>query len=134
MHKNGSFSPHPWDGKITTIRLYRQTFAGKEMGFVDYLSKHPSGEPVPVSLDDEKFIIASVNQISTLLDFDHLMPRYSWSQIRNKFSQQILAHDVTYCTTIGQSMDNMISQEIARPKRIANAAETLSKLLLNIPF
>ena len=90
-------------------------------GFVDYLSRHPWGEPVPVLLDDKKFLIASVNQISTLLGFDHLMPRYSWPQIRNKFSQQVLAHDVTYCNTIGQSLDNMTSQEIEREKRIANA-------------
>ena len=94
------------------------------MGFVDYLSRHPSGEPVPVSLDDEKFVIASVNQINTLLGFDHSMPRYSWPQIRNKFSQQVLANDVTYCNTIGQSMDHMTSREIEREKRISNAAET----------
>ena len=50
------------------------------MGFVDYLSRHPSGEPVLVSLDDEKLVIASVNLISTLLGFDHLMPKNSWSQ------------------------------------------------------
>ena len=54
------------------------------MGFVDYLSRHPSGEPVSVSLDDEKFVIASVNQISTLLGFDHLMPRNSWPQKKIK--------------------------------------------------
>ena len=34
---------------------------GKDMGFVDYLSRHPPGEPVPVSLDAKKFVIASVN-------------------------------------------------------------------------
>ena len=42
---------------------------------------------------------------------------------RNKFSQHFLAHDVTYCNTIGQSTDHMTSQEIEREKRIANAAE-----------
>ena len=98
------------------------------MGFVDYISRHPSGEPVPVSLDDEKFVIASVNQISTLLGFDHLMPKNSWSQIRSKFSQHFLAHDVTSCNTIGQSTDHMTSQEIEREKRIANAAETIQAI------
>ena len=98
------------------------------MGFVDNISRHPSGEPVPVSLDDEKFVIASVNQISMLLGFDHLMPRNSWSQIRNKFSQHFLAHDITSCNTIGQSTDHMTSQEIEREKRIANAAETFQAI------
>ena len=98
------------------------------MGFVDYISRHPSGEPVPVSLDDKKFVITSVNQISTLLGFDHLMPRNSWSQIRNKFFQHFLAHDVTFCNKIGQSTDHMTRQELEPEKRIANAAETFQAI------
>ena len=77
---------------------------------------------------DEKFVIASVNQVSTLLGFDHLMPRNSSSQIRNKFSQHFLAHDVNSCNTIGQSTDHMTSQEIEREKRIANAAVTFQAI------
>ena len=99
------------------------------MGFVDYLSRHPSGKPVPVSLDDEKVVIASVNQTSTLLGFDHLMPRYSWPQIRNNFSQHFLSHDVMHWNTIGQSTDNMTCQEIEREKRIANAAENFQAIV-----
>ena len=99
------------------------------MGFVDYLSRHPSGEAVPVSLDKEKFVIASVNQISTLLGFDHLMPRNLWPQIRNNFSQQVLAHEVIHCNTIGQSIDHMTSQEIEREKRIVNAAEIFQAIV-----
>ena len=113
-----------WADKLLPFDFTVEHLPGKDMGFVDYISRHPSGEPVPVSLDDEKFVIASVNQISTLLGFDHLMPRNSRSQIRNKFSQIFLAHDVTSCNTIGQSTDHMTSQEIEREKRIANAAET----------
>ena len=99
------------------------------MGFVDYLSRHPSGEPAPVTLDDKKFVIASINQISTLLGFDHMMPRNSWWQIRDKFSQNYLAHDVTHCNTIGQSTDHMTCQEIEREKQIANAAETFQAIV-----
>ena len=105
-----------WADKLLPFDFTVEYLPGKDMGFVDYISRHPSGEPVPVSLDDEKFVIASVNQISTLLGFDHLMPRNSWSQIRNKFSQHFLAHDVTSCNTIGQSTDHMTSQEIEREK------------------
>ena len=75
-----------WADKLLPFDFTVEHLPGKDMGFVDYLSRHPSGESVPVSLDDEKFVIASVNQISTLLGFDHLMPRNSRSQIRNKFS------------------------------------------------
>ena len=96
------------------------------MGFVDYLSRHPSGEPVPVSYDDKK--IVSVNQISTLLGFEHLMPRYSRSQLGNKLWQQTLFHDTIYCNANGQSANNMTSQEIQREKRIANAAEHLQAI------
>ena len=99
------------------------------MGFVDYLSRQPSGEPAPVSLDDEKFVIASVNQISTLLGFYHPMPRNPWSQIRNNISQHFLAHNVTHCNTIGHSTDHMTFQEIEREKRIANAAETFQAIV-----
>ena len=113
-----------WADKLLPFDFTVEHLPGKDMGFVDYLSRHSSGEPVLVSLDDEKFVIASVNHISTLLGFDHLMPRNSQSQIRNKFPQHFLAHDVTYCNTIGQSTDHMTSQEIEREKRIANAAET----------
>ena len=105
-----------WADKLLPFDFTVEHLPGKDMGFVDYISRHPSGEPVPVSLDDEKFVIASVNQISTLLGFDHLMPRNSWSQIRNKFSQHFLAHDVTSCNTTGQSTDHMTSHEIEREK------------------
>ena len=118
-----------WADKLLPFDFTVEHLPGKDMGFVDYLSRHPSGEPVPVSLDDEKFVIASVNQISTLLGFDHLMPRNSWSQIRNKFSQQVLAHDVIHCNTIGQSTDHMTCQEIEREKRIVNAAETFQAIV-----
>ena len=99
------------------------------MGFVDHLSRHPSGKPVSVSLDDEKFVIASVNQITTLLEFDHLMPRNSWPQIRNKFSQHFLARDVIRCNTIGLSTDHMTCQEIEREKQIESAAETFQAIV-----
>ena len=72
-----------WADKLLPFDFTVEHLPGKDMGFVDYLSRHPSGEPVPVSLDDKKFVIASVNHISTLLVFDHLMPRNSWSQMRN---------------------------------------------------
>ena len=117
-----------WADKLLPFDFTVEHLPGKDMGFVDYISRHPSGEPVPVSLDDEKFVIASVNQISTLLGFDQLMPRNSWSQIRNKFSQHFLAHDVTFCNTIGQSTDHMTCQEIEREKQIANAAETFQAI------
>ena len=96
------------------------------MGFVDYLSRHPSGKSVPVLYDGKKFV--SVNQISTLLGFEHLKPRYSGSQLRNKFSQQIFFHGTIYCNAIDQSANNMTSQEIEREKRIANAAELLQAI------
>ena len=118
-----------WADKLLPFDFTVEHLPGKDMGFVDYLSRHPSGKPVPVSLDDEKFVIASVNQISTLLGFDHLMPRNSWPQIRNKFSQHFLAHDVIHCNTIGQSTDHMTCQEIEREKRIANAAETFQAIV-----
>ena len=117
-----------WADKLLPFDFTVEHLPGKDMGFVDYISRHPSGEPVPVSLDDEKFVIALVNHISKLLGFDHLMPRNSWSQIRKKFSQHFPAHDVTYCNTIGQSTDRMTSQEIEREKRIANAAETFQAI------
>ena len=124
-----------WADKLLPFDFTVEHLPGKDMGFVDYLSRHPLGEPVPVFLDDEKFVIASVNHISTLLGFDHLMPRNSRSQIRNKFSQYFLAHDVTYCNTIGQSTDHMTGQEIEREKRIANAAELFQAIAnySNIP-
>ena len=82
------------------------------MGFVDNLSRHPSGESLSVSYDGKK--IVSVNQISTLLGFEHLKPRYSGSQLRNKFSQQIFFHDTIYCNAIGQSANCNANGQSAR--------------------
>ena len=76
-----------WAEKLPPLEFTVEHLPGKVMGFVYYLSRNPSGEPVPVSLDDEKFVIAPVYKISTLLGFEHLMPRYSWPQMKNKFSQ-----------------------------------------------
>ena len=112
------------DDKYTKTAQSRLTrWADKLLPF-DFTVEHLPGK----DLDDENFVIASVNQISTLLGFDQLMPRNSRSQIRNKFSQHFLAHDVTSCNTIGQSTDHMTSQEIERENRIANAAETFQAI------
>ena len=48
-------------GRVRQTKQLGDLETGKDMGFVDYLSRHPSGEPVPVSLDDDKFAITSVN-------------------------------------------------------------------------
>ena len=48
-----------WADKLLPFNFTVEHLPGKDMGFVDYISRHPSGEPVPVSLDDEKFAIAS---------------------------------------------------------------------------
>ena len=66
-----------WADKLLPFDFTVEHLPGLEMGFLDYLSRDPSGEPVPFSCDDEKFAIASVRQISTLLGFEHLMPKYS---------------------------------------------------------
>ena len=118
-----------WADKLLPLDFTVEHLPGKDRGFVDYLSRHPSGEPVPISLGDKIFVIASVSQISTLLGFVHLMPRKSWPQIRNKFSKQALAHDVIHCNTIGQSIDHMTSQEKEREKRIVNFAETFQAIV-----
>ena len=117
-----------WADKLLPFDFTVEHLPGKDMGFVDYLSRHLSGKPVPISLDDKKFVIASKNQISTLLGFDHLMLRNSRTQIRNNFSQHFLAHDVIHCNTISQSTDHMTCQEIEREKRFTNAAETFQAI------
>ena len=60
-----------WADKLLPSDFTVNYLPGKDMGFVDYIPRLPSGEPVPVSLDDEKFVIALVNQISTFLGFEH---------------------------------------------------------------
>ena len=57
------------------------------------------------------------------------MPRNSWPQIKYKFSQHFLAHDVIHCNTIGQSTDHLTCQETEREKQIANAAETFHAIV-----
>ena len=44
----------------------------------------------------------------------------------------MISHDVIYCNAIGQSANNMTSQEIEREKRVANAAE-ICKLYSHTP-
>ena len=117
-----------WVDKLLPFDFTVENLPGKEKGFVVYLSRHPWGKPVPVSYDNKKFVFASVNQISILLGFEYLMPRYSRPQLRNNFLQQMFSHEVIYCNLIGQWASNMTSQEIEREKRIANAAETLQTI------
>ena len=100
-----------WAEKLLPFDFTVEHLPGNEMGFVDYLSKHPSGEPEPVSHDDENFFISSVNQITTLLGFEHLMPRYSRPQLKNKFLQQLFSHDVIFCNAIGQPANNKSSEK-----------------------
>ena len=98
------------------------------MGFVDYLSRNPSGHSVLVVSDYEKLIMTSVNHISLLLGFENLPPRYSRSQIRDKFSHQTVCHDSKYCNVIGQSINELTRQKSERKNRIEKAAETLQTL------
>ena len=50
--KDSSIPPHPYDFMVEYL-------PDKKMGFVDYLSRHPWGCPVPVSYDDEKFVLCN---------------------------------------------------------------------------
>ena len=43
-----------WADKNLLFDFTVEHLPGKEMGFVDYLSRHPSSEPIPVSYDDKK--------------------------------------------------------------------------------
>ena len=43
-----------WAVKLLPFDFTVEHLPGKDMGFVDYISRNPSGEPIPVSLDDEK--------------------------------------------------------------------------------
>ena len=107
-----------WEDTFLPFNFTVEHLPGKEMGIVDYLPRHPSGDLVPVSFDDKKFMIASVNHISVLLSFENLMPKCSRSQTIDKFSQQLVKNKLTL-------------QETEHEKRIENAAETLQTLVIH---
>ena len=119
-----------WADKLLPYGFTVEHLPGKEMRFVDYLSEHKSGDPVPVSYDDENFVIASVIQISLLLGCENLMLRYSRSQRSDKFSQQTVSHDLKYCNVVGQSTNKLVRQESEHEKRI----ETLQFLFAHSNF
>ena len=41
--------------------------AGKNMGFADYFSRHPTSAAIPISKDDENFVINLIDSFKLML-------------------------------------------------------------------
>ena len=44
-----------WVDRLLPFNFIIEHMPGKNMGFADYLSRHPSGSPKPINENDEKF-------------------------------------------------------------------------------
>ena len=56
-----------WADKLLPFDFIVDHLLGKKMGFVDYLSRHPSVEPVTVSYEDKKIYFSKSNNYSSRL-------------------------------------------------------------------
>ena len=78
--------------------------------------------------------MASVNYTCLLFGFENMTPRYSRSQEKEKFSQQIEIFDAKYCNMIGLFDNKLTTKGIKCENRIENAAENLQTLYAHSNF
>ena len=52
-----------WVDRLLPFNFTVEHIPGKNMGFADYLSRHPSSPPAQTIEDDEKFVLSSIQEI-----------------------------------------------------------------------
>ena len=114
-----------WADKLLPYDFSLERKPGKDMGFVDYLSRHPTNKPIPHFEDDEKFVIASVSNIGILLGFDKAMPETQVKTDREQFTLDSFQSVETCCNMIGQNHESKTTNEIEEEQLIQHAAEQL---------
>ena len=56
-----------WADKLLTYTFTVNHIPGKDLGFTDYLSRHPHLTPPPISSDDESFVVNRINDLTFTL-------------------------------------------------------------------
>ena len=90
----------------------------KNMGFKDYMSRHPTNKTPPTLEEDEKFIVASVDHIGILLGFDKDMPDTQVKIGREQFALDSSQNVKTCCNAIDQNHENNTAKEIEESQLI----------------
>ena len=56
-----------WVDRLLAFNFLVEHIAGKNMGFADYFSRHPTSAAIPISKDDENFVINLIDSFKFML-------------------------------------------------------------------
>ena len=56
-----------WMDRLLPLNFSVEQIAGKNMGFADYLSRHPTSAAIPISKDEEIFVINLIDSFKFIL-------------------------------------------------------------------
>ena len=63
-----------WVDRLLPFHFSVEHIPGKNMGFADYLSRNPSGDPIPPSEEDKNFVINDIDELKFTLIRNALAP------------------------------------------------------------
>ena len=94
--------------------------AGKNIGFADYFSKHPTSEAIPISRDDENFVTNLIDSFKFLLKNADII--YSNRKVENNLEQ----NDVINAKELKQPKQHAFSHSL-----YTNQLHSLSEISQN---
>ena len=121
-----------WVDRLLPFNFIIEHIPGKNMGFADYPSRHPSGSPTPINEDDEKFVIILIDEIKHAFLKRTINPLGS-NKPTGKFNQsessvQNERNDVTNTKENTHSKESAFCHINSRNKLILSSHSLLSRI------
>ena len=121
-----------WVDRLLPFNFLIEHIPGKNMGFADYLSRHPSGSPTPINEDDEKFVIILTEEIKhavlkqNITPFDSNKPTVKFNQ--SESSVQNERNDVTHTKENTHTKESAFCHTNSRNKLLHSSHSLLSRI------
>ena len=95
-----------WVDRLLPFHFSVEHIPGKNMGFADYLSRNPSGDPIPLSEEDKNFVINVIDELKFTLIRNTLTPNGAIKAINQNADIKQVSNDAISSTQNNNTAPN----------------------------
>ena len=121
-----------WADRLLPFNFTIEHIPGENMGFADYISRHPSGSPTTINEDDEKFVINLIEEIKHAILKPNINP-FGSNKPTGKFNQsestiQNERNDVTHTKENTHTKESAFCHNYSRNKLLHSSHSSISQI------